>query len=89
MSQSTDDTLASSQLGALGEELLGAQYSQGQEKDADDYGLSFLKRHGYNPKGSVNALKKLAKLGSSSSIFSTHPDSNKRAARIEAQLSKG
>lgn len=85
-SYSTAGTLASSELGALGEELLGAQYSQSQESSADQYGLTFLKKNGYDQHGMVSALRKLASLDSSSSIFSTHPDSKSRADKIEATL---
>lgn len=78
--------IAESQLGGLGEELTKAQFSQANEKESDDYSLKFMKKHGYDTKASVSSLEKLAALGGESSIFSTHPDSKARAARIKAQL---
>ena len=78
--------LTSSQLGDLTESLVNAQFSQSDEKGADDYGLKFMKRHGYNQQACVTALLKLAKLGGESSIFSTHPDPKDRAERLQAQI---
>jgi putative metalloprotease len=80
--------LTSSELGALGEELVNAQFSQSDERGADDYGLKFMKRHAYNQQGCVTALQKLAELGGESSIFSTHPASSDRAARLQSQIKK-
>lgn len=79
--------LSDSQLGALGESLINAKYSRKQETEADNYGYDFLKAHGKNPWGMVNAFKQLQKMeggGSSSGslrqMFSSHPDT---AARIK------
>lgn len=79
--------LSDSQLGALGESLINAKYSRKQETEADNYGYDFLKAHGKNPWGMVNAFKQLQKMegggGSSGSLrqmFSSHPDT---AARIK------
>jgi hypothetical protein len=41
--------LARSQLGAFAEVLMNARFSQLEEKAADDYGLLFLLREGYEP----------------------------------------
>ena len=41
--------LSESQLGDLGEALINANYSQKQERAADDYGYEFLQRAGKNP----------------------------------------
>jgi len=78
--------LSSSELGDLSEELVKAQFSQSDEKEADDYGLKFMKRHGYNQQACVTALLKIAKIGGESSIFSTHPDPKDRAARLQSQI---
>jgi len=78
--------IASSQLGSFVEMLTGAQFSQLEEKVADDYGLSFLKKKGYAPEKAVSALKKLATLGSSHSFLSSHPDPQARAERLSMQL---
>lgn len=78
--------IAHSQLGSLVQRLTNAQYSQLEEKVADDYGLSFLKAEGRDPEAAVSALQKLATLGSGSSIFSSHPESGLRAERIALQI---
>ena len=44
-------TLTDSQLGAIGNAILNAQYSKKQESQADDYGYEFLKACGKNPWG--------------------------------------
>jgi putative metalloprotease len=79
--------LAESQVGAIGEMLVNAKFSRSQETDADDYGLRFMVRHGYNPRAMATALQKLAKLSGGRSnpvqqMLSTHPDPQKRAARM-------
>jgi putative metalloprotease len=78
--------VASSLLGNLAESLMNAQFSQLEEKEADDYGLAFLKRNKHNPQDAVSALKKIAMLGKEHSFLSSHPDPGKRAGRLQAQL---
>lgn len=78
--------LARSQLGGFVELLMNAQFSQLEEKVADDYGLAFLKQKKYDPADAVTALRKLATLGSGHSFLSTHPDPASRAERLELQL---
>ncbi|MEN8136412.1 MAG: M48 family metallopeptidase [Thermodesulfobacteriota bacterium] len=78
--------IAGSQIGGVVEMLIGAQFSQLEEKVADDYGLTFLKKKGYPPEKAVSALKKLATLGGNHSFLSSHPDPEARAKRIELQI---
>jgi putative metalloprotease len=78
--------IARSQIGGFAELLMASQFSQLEEKEADDYGLSFLKTKGYDTKGSVSALRKLAALGNDHSFLSSHPAPGKRADRLLAQL---
>ena len=78
--------IARSQLGGFAEMLMGAQFSQFEEKIADDYGLSFLKQKEYEPEKAVSALKKLATLGSGHTFLSSHPEPEKRAKRLELQI---
>lgn len=91
---STSETVASltdSQLGALGEALAGAQFSQKAEYAADDYGYDLLKKCGKDSGAMASALRKIQQLQDDSNIdrskvkqlFSTHPESGKRAARLE------
>lgn len=78
--------LARSQLGGFVELLMKAQFSQLEEKVADDYGLAFLRQKQYEPRDAVTALRKLATLGSGHTFLSTHPDPGKRAERLELQI---
>lgn len=78
--------VARSVLGGLAETLMNAQFSQLEEKEADDHGLLFLKKTDFDQKYAVSALKKLAGLGTSHSFLSSHPDPDKRAERLQAQL---
>jgi putative metalloprotease len=77
---------AGSLLGGLAEALLNAQFSQLEEKEADDYGMAFLRRNGLPAGAAVSALRKLAGLGKGHSFLSSHPDPDLRAERLQAQL---
>lgn len=78
--------IARSQLGGFVQKLMSAQFSQLEEKEADDYGLTFMKNKGYAPQHAVSALKKLAALGNDHSFLSSHPAPGKRAERLQLQL---
>ena len=81
--------LTDSQIGALGEALANAKYSQKQENQADDYGYEFLKKSGKNPWAMALSFKRLKEIqgeGKQSKInqlFSSHPDLDKRIQRME------
>lgn len=87
----TAAALTDSQLGDLGEALANAQYSQKQEYAADDYGYNFLKKNDKDPKAMASALRVIQKLQDDAAVdksktkqlFSSHPDSAKRAERLE------
>lgn len=78
--------IARSQLGGFAELLMNAQFSQFEEKEADDYGLKFLQLEGYEAGSAVSALRKLATLGNDHSFLASHPAPGDRADRIQAQL---
>ena len=89
--------LTESQLGSLGEALVNANYSQKQEKDADDYGYEFLKSHGKNPASMALSFKKLKQMQDEAGaqknsklnqLFSTHPDLDTRIKRMEERATK-
>ncbi|MDE6371721.1 MAG: M48 family metallopeptidase [Duncaniella sp.] len=88
--------LTESQLGALGESLAGAKYSQKQENEADDCGYDFLVANGRNPWGMVKAFEKFLemeqKAGGSSSyvdkMFSSHPETVKRIKHMTERATK-
>lgn len=82
--------LTNSQVGALAQAFSGAQFSQKQEFAADDYGFEFSAAHGFSPYSMADSLQKLVELSNAGGakastvqkMFSTHPDSAKRAARM-------
>jgi putative metalloprotease len=86
--------IAGSQAGAFLETVVNAQFSQANEREADDYGMATLKRAGQDPNGAVSALNKLAAKSRSGSnlvaqMVSTHPQPASRAARLQKQISAG
>ena len=93
-SSNVGGALAASELGAMGEALVNSQFSQSQETSSDDYGLAFMKKHGYNVKGMESAFRKLeaqrgGKKGSAmENMMSTHPDPGARADRMRDMASK-
>ena len=78
--------LAGTILGDISEAYVNAQFSQAQESKADDFGFQFSVEQGRDPYGMCRSLEKLNDLagGTQSStlakMFSSHPDSAKRAA---------
>lgn len=85
----TAAALTDSQLGELGEAIANSHYSQKQEYDADDYGYNFLKKSGKDTKAMASALRVIEKLQGDAKeskinqLLSSHPDTDKRAARLE------
>ncbi len=80
--------LAGTVLGDISEAYVNAQFSQSQESKADEYGFQFSVANGRDPYGMARSLEKLNNLagGTQSStlakMFSSHPDSAKRAAKM-------
>lgn len=84
----TAQQLSSSELGNLVENVIKAQHSQGNEREADDYAMAFLKKNKYTPMAAVTALEKLDKLsgGGGGGWTATHPAPAERAKRMRAQM---
>jgi putative metalloprotease len=78
--------IARSFFGGFAETLMNAQFSQLEEKEADDYGLAFLQREKFAPRAAVTALNKIALLAPGHSFLSSHPDPAKRAKRLLDQV---
>ncbi len=80
--------LTDSQLGDLAMALTDSQFSQVQEFAADDYGFKVCVENDFSPYGMANSLQKLVDLSTGEKasalqkMFSSHPDSAKRAARM-------
>lgn len=80
--------LSASVLGDMAEKLVKAQFSQVQESAADDYSFDLLAAGKFKQLGLVTAFEKLAKLGDSNSMFSSHPASSDRAKHINERLAE-
>ncbi len=78
--------LSSSDIGAIAEKLVNAQFSQAQETDADDYSFDLLTAAKLKREGLITAFEKLAKLGDSNSMLSSHPSSTGRAQHIRDRI---
>lgn len=89
-------SLSNSQLGDLGEAMMGARYSRKQETAADNYAYNFLKRNGYNPWALAQAFEKMDKIAQKqgarssalSQLFSSHPDMQKRIQNIQSRCKR-
>ena len=86
--------LSDSQLGELVASFTESQFSQKQEYAADDFALQFCIDNNINPYAMALSLEKLVELfgGNDSSkvakMFSSHPDSERRAARARELADK-
>jgi putative metalloprotease len=69
-------------LGALAQQLVNAQFSQKEERAADDFGLAFIQGLGLGEQPAVSAMLKLAALGKDHSFLSSHPAPDARAERL-------
>lgn len=72
---------------------LGAQfgvmlpYGRKQESEADEIGLKYMARAGYDPREAVALWERMAALGGNPpELLSTHPDPKNRAKAIQAEL---
>lgn len=80
--------LTNTQLSDIAQAFIGAKYSQKQEYEADEYGFNTCVRYGFSPYGMANSLTKLVKLSNGpkasalQQMFSSHPDSAKRAEKM-------
>ena len=80
-------SLSQSQLGALAEKFINAQFSQTQESEADNYSFDLLTKQKLKREGLVTAFQKLAKMdGGKSSMLSSHPSSADRAANMQKRI---
>ena len=86
----TAGALSEGILGDLAQQMASNAYSRKQEYEADEAAFQFCLANGVNPYAMYNALNVLITLsgnsgtqGAVAQMFSTHPDSAKRAARIK------
>ena len=68
----------------LGAQLINQSYSRGQELEADYYGMLYMSRAGYDPKGAIDLQKTFVSLSEDrrqdwlSGLFASHPPSKTR-----------
>ncbi len=74
--------IARSTIGAFAQKLANAQFSQHEEREADDYGAAFLLDLGFTKKPAITALQKLDRLAQQHNFLSSHPDPASRARRL-------
>ena len=78
---------------SIGLGLAFADYSRDAEREADRYGILYMKKAGYNPRGAETMFQKLMTAGDSGSasvfekLASSHPDSRERIDNARAQIS--
>ena len=88
-SDATVSALSRSQLGALGEKFINAQFSQSQEAAADEFSFELLGERGIDRQGLVTGFEKLAELdGGEGSMMSSHPGSAERAEEMRNRLAE-
>lgn len=72
---------------ALGSQLILSRYGRGAELEADEYGMRYMSKAGYDPQGAVTLQETFLRLSEGrnqdwlSGLFASHPPSN---ARVEA-----
>ena len=77
---------------ALGVALTG--YGRGHELEADDFGVYYMEKAGYNPNAAKVMFTRLAELsgGGDRSFFenlvASHPETKERIAKIDAQIAQ-
>ena len=74
--------IAGSVIGSFAEQLTHAQFSQHEERQADQYGAAFLQAEGHDISPAVSALNKLAALAKQHTFLSSHPDPEARAEKL-------
>jgi len=77
----TVGAIASSDIGGVAQKIVQAQYSQKEEKAADDFGAQFLEQRSLPKTSAVSALRKLGNEGGG--LLASHPNPQDRADRLE------
>jgi len=76
----------------VGMTLISSQFSRDDEREADDYGMTYMIRAGYDPNAMITMFDKLAALGGSGSgdvfekMLSSHPDTQDRIASAKTRI---
>ncbi len=75
----------------IGMGLLMAGYSRDAEREADRYGIIYMKAAGYDPNAAITMFEKLAAAGGGGggvfeSMVSSHPETQERIANARAEI---
>lgn len=88
-------SLSQGQAGEMAQKIIGAQFSQSQESQADDFSFDQMKQRNLDEHGLKTAFDKLASMEASSgspsgaSLFASHPPSTERSAHIQQRIDSG
>jgi len=77
-------SIANGVIGKLTSDLVNAKFSRHEEREADKYGVTFLKINGLSKKVAVASLQKLE--SSDSNLLSSHPSSKDRIEEIKERV---
>jgi predicted Zn-dependent protease len=84
-----------SQIVNMGAQLLTQgtllNFSRDQETEADEQGLKYMSRAGYDPRGMLGVLEVLVeadKGGSAPEFLSTHPDPRRRVSHVQKEITE-
>ncbi len=79
----------------VGMTLIFAGYSRDNEREADNYGIQYMVKAGYDPHGALGMFDKLAAIGSShgeassyEKLVSSHPDTQERIQNAAQQIAE-
>lgn len=79
---------------SVGAQIINSQYGQGAELEADQFGMEYMARSGYDPRGAVELQRTFVRLsegrssGALERLFASHPPSAKRVAENIATANK-
>lgn len=77
----------------IGMSLAFAGYSRDAEREADQFGIHYMVKAGYDPNGAIAMFETLARIGGSGSrgvfekMASSHPETQERIANAKSQIS--
>jgi len=80
--------------GMVGAQLVSQRYSREAEREADRFGMIYMKRAGYNPRGAVDLQQTFVRLSEGrrsdmfSALFASHPPSPERVANNQRLLAE-
>lgn len=78
----------------LGMGLVFSGYSRENEREADNFGIHYMVKAGYDPNGAIGMFEKLAELGGSGSsnvfekLSASHPETQERISNVKAQIAQ-